>query len=72
MRMRTIPKAYEEIKKIDSNTCITLRALRRMCANGEIPIVKVGSKTLINLDLLLTTLSCYNEDAVCALNEKEL
>lgn len=64
VRMRTIPKAYEEIKQLDNHTSLTLRALRRMCANGEIPIVKVGNKTLINLDLLISKLSCYNEDAI--------
>ena len=65
--MRTIPKAYEEIKQLDNNTCFTLRALRRMCANGDIPTVKVGNKTLINLDLLINTLSCYNDGAVYVL-----
>lgn len=64
VRMRTIPKAYEEIKQLDNNTSLTLRALRRMCANGEIPTVKIGNKTLINLDLLISQLSCYNEDAI--------
>lgn len=64
IRMRTIPKAYEEIKQLDNNTSFTLRALRRMCTNGEIPTVKVGNKTLINLDLLISKLSCYNDEAI--------
>lgn len=63
-RMRTIPKAYAEIKELDNNTSFTMRALRRMCTNGDIPTVKVGNKTLINLDLLINTLSCYNNEAV--------
>lgn len=67
LRMRTIPKAYDEIKKLDNNTSFTLRALRRMCANGDIPTVKVGNKTLINLDLLIETLSCINNGTVCVL-----
>lgn len=57
-RMRTIPKAYDEIKKLDNNTSITLRALRSMCKNGDIPTIPVGNKILINLDLLIDTLSC--------------
>lgn len=65
-RIRTIPKAYDEIKKLDKDTSFTLRALRRMCANGDIPTVKVGNKTLINVDLLIRTLSCDNE-TVCVL-----
>lgn len=64
-RMRTIPQAYEEIKRIDSNTAITLRALRRMVNDGTIPHISVGNKILINLDLLLHKLSCYNDDVVC-------
>lgn len=62
-RMRTIPKAYEEIKSLDPDTCLTLRALRRMANCGEIPVIQIASKKLINLDLLLEKLSCYNNDA---------
>lgn len=62
-RMRTIPKAYEEIKSLDPHTYLTLRALRRMVNNGEIAVIQVASKRLINLDLLLEKLSCYNNDA---------
>ena len=70
-RMRTIPKAYAEIKAIDPNTDFTLRALRRMVKNGEIPTVQIASKKLINLDLLLDLLSCYNDSATCASLGKE-
>ena len=65
-RMRTIPKAYQEIKALDPNTDFTLRALRRMVSNGEIPVIQIASKKLINLDLLLEMLSCYNDSATCA------
>ena len=64
--MRTIPKAFEEIKQSDPDTNLTLRALRRMVNNGEIPAVKISNKVLINLDLLLDKLSCYNDDTTCA------
>ena len=57
-RMRTVPKAYEELKQLDPNTCFTLRALRRMVKNNEIPTVSVANKKLINFDLLLEMLSC--------------
>lgn len=66
MRMRTIPKAFEEIKQVDPDTDLTLRALRRMVSNGEIPVVRISNKVLINLDLLLDKLSRYNDDATCA------
>ena len=65
-RMRTIPKAYEEIKALDPNTGLTLRALRKMVKSGIIPSVQIASKTLVNLDLLLEALSCYNKDTILA------
>lgn len=63
-RMRTLPKAYAEIKKMDPDTAFTMRALRRMVINGELPTVEVASKKLINLDLLLDKLSCIGENDV--------
>ena len=57
-RIRTLPKAYEEIKKLDSNTSFTMAALRNMCRNGEVPTFRIGNKTLLNFDLLLDTLAC--------------
>lgn len=62
-RMRTIPKAYEEVKRADPNTSLTLRVLRRMVNSGEIPCVMVGTKRLIDLDLLFDFLSGYNNTA---------
>ena len=70
-RMRTIPKAYQEIKALDPDTDFTLRALRRMVSSGEIPVIRIASKKLINLDLLLDMLSCYNNHATCASSGKE-
>lgn len=57
-RIRTIPKAYEEIKKLDSNTSFTMSALRNMCKSGEVPTFKIGPKILLNFDILLDTLAC--------------
>lgn len=47
-RMRTIPKAYEEVKRADPNTSLTLRALRRMVKSGEVPCIMVGTKRLVD------------------------
>ena len=55
-RMRTLPEAVREIKKIDENSALTLTALRRMVNNGEIPYISVASKRLICLDTLLERL----------------
>lgn len=66
-RMRTVTNAVAEIKKIDPNTDFTERALRRMIAKEEIPVVSIGNKKLINLDLLIEKLSCvdYNDTTIC-------
>lgn len=60
-RMRTIPEAYNELKRIDPDTAITLTALRRMVKKGELPVVLAGTKRLINLDTLLDKL--YNPES---------
>lgn len=65
-RIRTIPNAYKEIKKIDPDTDFSMRALRKMVNSGEIPTVKISNKVLINLDLLIEKLSCYNNNDTCA------
>lgn len=67
-RMRTIAKAFEEVKTIDPDTSLTMRALRRLINSGNIPSVQVGNKFLINLDLLFQYLSCYNETAINAVS----
>lgn len=71
-RMRTIPQAYNEIKKIDPNTSLSNRALRKLILEDKlVPTVKVSeTKKLINLDLLLQKLSCYNETKLYVLDEK--
>ena len=63
-RMRTIAQAYKAIKESDPNTAFTMRALRRMVDTKEIPTVSIGNKGLINLDLLLSRLACYNDDDI--------
>ena len=64
-RMRTIPQAYKELKTIDPDTAITVRAIRKLVSDGVVPVFKVGNKSLLNFDLLLRKLSCYNNDVVC-------
>lgn len=52
-RMRTLPEAIREIRKLDPDSALTLTALRRMVNQGIIPHISVASKRLINLDFLL-------------------
>ncbi len=55
-RMRTIPEAAAELKRLDKNTAITLCALRRMVKTGELPSVAIASKRLVNINQLLEML----------------
>jgi len=55
--MRTVPEAFRELKKADPNTAYTLRALRAAVNKGEIPVVSVGNKRLINLDTFFEMLN---------------
>ena len=66
-RMRTIPKAYAEIKALDPDTSFSIRELRKLVNKGDLPTVKISNKKLINLDSLLDLLSCgcYNKSATC-------
>lgn len=52
-RMRTIPECVAMLKELDPETAITITALRNMVKRGEVPAVPVGSKSLINFDMLL-------------------
>lgn len=56
-RMRTIPEAFRELQKADPNTAYTLRALRAAVNKGELPVVMVGNKRLVNLDRLFEMLN---------------
>lgn len=67
-RLRTIPKTLEEIKRVDPDSALTLRALRKMVNQGIIPTVSIGTKRLINLNELMDILSlkCYNNSTIRA------
>lgn len=50
--MRGIKQAIEEIKQADPYTALTEPALRRLIISKEILSVRVGTKYLINMDIL--------------------
>ncbi len=62
-KMRTLPEAIKELKKIDPETAFTLRALRRMVNNNEIPVTHIGTAVLINFNTLLEYLGGGNSSA---------
>ena len=51
-KVRTIRKAFEEIKQADPNTCLTEHHIRQL-VNGVIPYRKAVSRYLLDLDGLL-------------------
>ena len=52
-RMRTIDQAFAWLQESDPETALTKTALRRMVITGELPgVVRIGSKYLLNLDVL--------------------
>lgn len=51
-RIRTIPKAVEEIRSKDPGTCVNYTALRRWVKEGKIRSFDGGKSPLIDLDEL--------------------
>lgn len=55
--MRTIAQCYEEILKLDKNTCVTQWFIRSLCLNNLVKHFKSGNKILVNFDDLLRYLN---------------
>jgi hypothetical protein len=55
-KVRTLPNAIRELRESDPNTSFSLRALKRCCANGEIPVIRVASRILVNMDAVISYL----------------
>lgn len=55
--MRLVKDAFEQLKKEDPETDITIYALRTIVKSGVVPTVRLGRKLLINYDSLLDYLS---------------
>ncbi len=50
--LRTIKKAFEEIRKVDPNSSITVYTIRKWCKDGLVRYLTVGSKILVDMDSL--------------------
>lgn len=59
-QMRTIDQAYTWLQERDADTAVTKTALRRLVTTGQLPAVRVGSKYLVNLEVLEAFLSGTN------------
>lgn len=51
-RIRSIDKAYDEIKAKDPETAISRYLVRAMVNQGIVPSIKNGSKKLVDVDVL--------------------
>lgn len=50
LRIRLIKEAYEEIKKADPGTAITMNYVRKLVVSGAVWSIRVGRRYLINMD----------------------
>ena len=68
-RIRSVSEVVKYFKEKDPNTQLTNATIRRLIADGTIPVIKVGVKCLVNLDLVEsmfseTNLSKFGSDYV--------
>lgn len=49
-KMRLVSEAYKYIKEQDPETCITKTAFTTLVKQGRIPSIKIGNRTIVNLD----------------------
>ena len=56
-QIKTIAQCYEEILKLDKNTCVTQWFIRSLCLNNLVKHFKSGNKILVNFDDLLRYLN---------------
>ena len=52
MTLRTINKAYEELRARDPETAITRNLLREMVTQGVIPSARAGNRYLVDVDVV--------------------
>ena len=52
MMIRTIDKAYDELKARDPDTAISRYLVRQMVRTGMVPSINSGTKKLVDVDVL--------------------
>lgn len=67
-KTRTINEAHTELLRNDPGCCLTKTALRRLVTTGAIPSLRIGTKYLVDMDILeqflLGTLAIKNAPSV--------
>ncbi len=56
-KMRTAQQVYDQIHKEDPESSVSLWYIRLLVKQGKIPVLKAGSKFLINYDRFLEYLN---------------
>ena len=56
VKMRTLPQAAAELKAADPGTAVTLSTLRLLVKRGDLPVVHIRNRQLIDMDTLATYL----------------
>lgn len=51
-RIRTVDKAFDEIKAKDPETAITRYLVKQMVKQGMIPSIKSGNKRFVDVDVM--------------------
>jgi hypothetical protein len=51
-QLRTIDKAYDELKARDPNTSLSRYLVRQIIKNDLVPNIKSGNKRLVDVDVL--------------------
>lgn len=57
LQMRTLPQAAEELRCEDPDTAITLATLRLLVNRGEIPVVQIRNRRLVDMGTLKRVLA---------------
>ena len=51
--LRTIQKAFDQIKNEDSNTALTVHTIRTWCKEGKVKSLTTGKKVLVDMQSLI-------------------
>ena len=62
--MRGLKEAVTILHEEDSGCALTLYALRQMVADGSVPVVRVGRRVLINMEVLYKCLNAPPAETV--------
>lgn len=63
-RLRTIKETVEILRQIDPDTPVNEFTLRKMIAEGSVPVMKSGRKNLVLVDEFLKTIGVSTDTEI--------